>query len=161
MRTPVWRPPTDVYELEETLVVRVEIAGMREEDFIIQLNGRILSIRGRGRMYPSDVLITRWRFASASSASTWSCRFTLTRNRCRPRIATAFCACNYRRRAHDRYPLRGERATIEDDLCQLPVGILVFWKCSTGLPRNNRPWRRLTSQPIIPYIIQSESDEAS
>lgn len=46
MRTPAWRPPTDVYEFEETLVVRVEIAGMREEDFSIQLNGRLLSIRG-------------------------------------------------------------------------------------------------------------------
>jgi HSP20 family protein len=45
-RTPAWQPPTDVYELEEILVVRVEIAGMREEGFSIQLNGRILSIRG-------------------------------------------------------------------------------------------------------------------
>jgi HSP20 family protein len=46
MRTTAWRPPTDVYESEDVLVVRVEIAGMREEDFVIQLNGRILTIRG-------------------------------------------------------------------------------------------------------------------
>jgi HSP20 family molecular chaperone IbpA len=46
MRTPLWRPPTDVYETEASLFVRVEIAGMREEDFTIQLDGRALSIRG-------------------------------------------------------------------------------------------------------------------
>ena len=52
MRTTAWRPPTDVYESEETLVVRVEIAGMREEDFAIQLNGRILTIRGARQDLP-------------------------------------------------------------------------------------------------------------
>ncbi len=45
-RSPVWRPPTDVYELEDALVVRVEIAGMREEDFSISLEDRTLSVRG-------------------------------------------------------------------------------------------------------------------
>ena len=46
VRTPVWRPPTDVYETDETIVVRVEIAGMRDEDFDIQLDDRFLAIRG-------------------------------------------------------------------------------------------------------------------
>ncbi len=46
MRSPAWRPPTDVYETDETVIVRVEIAGMREEDFIIELNGRELTVRG-------------------------------------------------------------------------------------------------------------------
>jgi HSP20 family protein len=46
VRSPSWRPPADMYELENTVLVRVEIAGMRENDFSIQLNGRILSIRG-------------------------------------------------------------------------------------------------------------------
>lgn len=45
-RSPTWRPPTDFYETETHLVVRVEIAGMREDDFHIELNGRLLSIRG-------------------------------------------------------------------------------------------------------------------
>jgi hypothetical protein len=35
MRSPYWRPPTDVIETEEYVLVRVEIAGMREEDFVI------------------------------------------------------------------------------------------------------------------------------
>jgi HSP20 family protein len=46
IRSPLWRPPTDVYETEESIVVRVEIAGMRDEDFTIELDGRLLSVRG-------------------------------------------------------------------------------------------------------------------
>ncbi len=46
MRTPSWRPPTDVYETEEMIFVRVEVAGMREEDFAIEITGRELTVRG-------------------------------------------------------------------------------------------------------------------
>ena len=45
-RANMWRPPTDVYETETTFVVRVEIAGMRQEDFYISLQDRHLSISG-------------------------------------------------------------------------------------------------------------------
>lgn len=41
-----FRPPFDVYETERHLVVKVEVAGMREEDFAISLDGRILHISG-------------------------------------------------------------------------------------------------------------------
>jgi HSP20 family protein len=46
VRSHAWRPPTDVYETEEAMVVRVEIAGMRETDFTISLEERTLQIRG-------------------------------------------------------------------------------------------------------------------
>lgn len=46
VRSHVWYPPTDVYETEDTIVVRVEIAGMREDDFSISLSGNQLTIRG-------------------------------------------------------------------------------------------------------------------
>jgi HSP20 family protein len=46
IRSPLWRPPTDVFETEDAIVVRVEIAGMRDEDFTIQLDGQFLSIHG-------------------------------------------------------------------------------------------------------------------
>lgn len=46
IRAHIWRPATDVYETEDTVVVRVEIAGMKEEDFSISLTGRVLTIRG-------------------------------------------------------------------------------------------------------------------
>lgn len=45
-RLHVWRPPTDVYETEEAFVVRVEIAGMRAEDFCISLLERSLCVHG-------------------------------------------------------------------------------------------------------------------
>ena len=45
-RTHAWNPPTDVYETEDELVVRVEVAGMNEEDFSVELNNRLLVISG-------------------------------------------------------------------------------------------------------------------
>lgn len=44
--TQVWRPPTDVYETEDTLVVQMEIAGMRREDFRVAMSGPRLIIAG-------------------------------------------------------------------------------------------------------------------
>lgn len=41
-----WRPPTDVYETDDCVVVKVEIAGMAEENFDVSLDGRRLVIRG-------------------------------------------------------------------------------------------------------------------
>jgi HSP20 family protein len=52
MRSPAWRPPTDVFETENTIVVRVEVAGMREEDFSIELTGRSLLVRGSRQDVP-------------------------------------------------------------------------------------------------------------
>lgn len=45
-RTHMWRPPTDVYETEDAIVVRVEVAGMDEAEFTIILDERYLLIRG-------------------------------------------------------------------------------------------------------------------
>ena len=46
VRAHFWRPATDVYETEDTVIVRVEIAGMKEEDFSVSLTGRVLTVRG-------------------------------------------------------------------------------------------------------------------
>jgi HSP20 family protein len=40
------RPPTDVYETPDALIVRMEIAGMHEDDFSISLSRQHLAIRG-------------------------------------------------------------------------------------------------------------------
>lgn len=45
-RPHAWRPPTDVYESEDAIIIRVEVAGMRESDFTISLVDRNLTIRG-------------------------------------------------------------------------------------------------------------------
>ena len=46
IRAHAWRPPTDVYETEGAIIVRVEIAGMNDNDFTVELNDHILSIHG-------------------------------------------------------------------------------------------------------------------
>ncbi|OGO11967.1 MAG: hypothetical protein A2Y53_01585 [Chloroflexi bacterium RBG_16_47_49] len=45
-RPHAWRPPTDVYETDDAIIIRVEVAGMRQADFTISLVGRSLTIRG-------------------------------------------------------------------------------------------------------------------
>jgi HSP20 family protein len=42
----IWSPPTDVYETEEHCVIKVEVAGMRDEDFEVAFENNILMIRG-------------------------------------------------------------------------------------------------------------------
>jgi HSP20 family protein len=45
-RPRVWRPPTDLYEVEDKIIVRVEIAGMSDGDFTISIDQNTLSIAG-------------------------------------------------------------------------------------------------------------------
>lgn len=42
----VWHPPTDVYEFEGRILILVEIAGMREREFQVTMQGRHLIING-------------------------------------------------------------------------------------------------------------------
>lgn len=46
-RPRVWHPPTDVYETDDDITVKIEVAGVGEEDFAIQLDGRVLTVAGR------------------------------------------------------------------------------------------------------------------
>ena len=48
-RSQAWRPPTDVFETPDTVVVRVEIAGVRESDIQVSLADRLLVITGLRR----------------------------------------------------------------------------------------------------------------
>src|SRR5512134_1971194 len=45
-RPRAWRPPTDLYETEEFIVVRIEIAGIKEKEYTITLRDRRLVISG-------------------------------------------------------------------------------------------------------------------
>ena len=47
VRASTWTPPTDVYETDENFIVRVEIAGMRDEDFEIAIENNLLLISGQ------------------------------------------------------------------------------------------------------------------
>lgn len=44
--SPKWKPPTDVYETDDALVVHMDIAGMRSEDFQVEYADGILTISG-------------------------------------------------------------------------------------------------------------------
>lgn len=46
VRSSLWRPPTDIYETEENFIIKVEIAGMREEDIEVAVENNLLLISG-------------------------------------------------------------------------------------------------------------------
>lgn len=41
-----WKPPTDVYETDDSVVVQTEAAGMRDGHFHVSLQGQTLTISG-------------------------------------------------------------------------------------------------------------------
>jgi HSP20 family protein len=41
-----WHPPTDLYETEDSYLVRIEIAGMNTEEFVISLADQRLEVSG-------------------------------------------------------------------------------------------------------------------
>ncbi len=45
-RSHLWRPPTDVYETDEQIVVQVEIPGVEPANFSVSLNERRLNVSG-------------------------------------------------------------------------------------------------------------------
>ena len=42
-----WNPPTDIYETEAEVVVKMEVAGVRKEELSVTVEGDLLSIRGK------------------------------------------------------------------------------------------------------------------
>lgn len=46
VRPHVWRPPTDVIEMEDVFLIRVEIAGMTDGDFSVTVENNLLIISG-------------------------------------------------------------------------------------------------------------------
>lgn len=45
-RPRLWHPPTDVYETDAGIIVKIEVAGMAPDDFTISFINRTLIIRG-------------------------------------------------------------------------------------------------------------------
>ena len=46
IRSSVWSPPTDIYETEDHFVVRVEVAGIKDDDIEVAVENNILLISG-------------------------------------------------------------------------------------------------------------------
>lgn len=47
MHPHAWQPPTDLYETEDSYTIRIEIAGMNEEDFSVHYAENHISIYGK------------------------------------------------------------------------------------------------------------------
>ena len=54
VRSSLWRPPTDIYETEESFIIRVEIAGVREEDMEVAMENNLLLISGNRSDIPEQ-----------------------------------------------------------------------------------------------------------
>jgi HSP20 family protein len=72
VRSGVWSHPTDEYETDKAYIVRVEIAGMREDDFEVLVENNILFISGTrpdqpGRRAFYQMEIRFGKFSSAIS----------------------------------------------------------------------------------------------
>jgi HSP20 family protein len=52
-----WQPPADVYETDEAWVIKLELAGVRREDFSVSVNKGVLMVRGTRR----DEFEGQWR----------------------------------------------------------------------------------------------------
>jgi len=48
-----WHPPTDIFETEQSVVIRMEIAGLSLDAVDIELDGQILHIYGRREETPA------------------------------------------------------------------------------------------------------------
>ena len=46
-----WKPLTDVYELEDAIIIKVEVPGVEKKDVSITVEGKQIAIRGE-RAYP-------------------------------------------------------------------------------------------------------------
>ncbi len=57
-RGDVWQPPTDVYETERDIVIKVSLPGVRADDVRVNCNGEVISIRGVRRGPDRDTVRT-------------------------------------------------------------------------------------------------------
>lgn len=46
---PAWRPPVEVYETDDALVVLVELAGLRDDEIEVVLDDAVMTVRGDRR----------------------------------------------------------------------------------------------------------------
>lgn len=69
VKSSMWDPPTDVYETEEAYIVRMEIAGMREENFDVSVLNDTLTITGYRHDFPAKRAVHQMEIRSGKFAS--------------------------------------------------------------------------------------------
>ena len=50
----VWSPPVDIYETEDSIVVKAELPGMKKEEIKIEVKGDVLNLRGERKLLKSN-----------------------------------------------------------------------------------------------------------
>lgn len=69
VKSSMWDPPTDLYETGEAFIVRMEIAGMREENFEVSVQNNTLYITGFRRDFPVKRAVHQMEIRSGKFAS--------------------------------------------------------------------------------------------
>ena len=54
LATGTWAPPVDVAEVQEKLIVRAEVPGMKQEDISIEFENGVLTLRGERKLEKSN-----------------------------------------------------------------------------------------------------------
>src|SRR5881398_2220745 len=86
-----WSPALDLYQNNDTVVVRVELPGMRKEDIEISLQDGMLTISGERKSETAEGDKAEGTNAmSANSAAAFRCRLKSMPAKSRLRIVTAF-----------------------------------------------------------------------
>jgi HSP20 family protein len=60
-----WRPAIDVFETEKSIVVRVELCGVRSQDVKVTVDGELLRIQGSRRAPPAEDVVRLHRMEIA------------------------------------------------------------------------------------------------
>jgi HSP20 family protein len=60
-----WRPAIDVFETEKTIIVRVELGGVRAQDVKVTVDGDLLRIQGTRRALPAEAAVRLHRMEIA------------------------------------------------------------------------------------------------
>ena len=68
-RPHAWHPPTDLFETEKEYTIRLEVAGMKNDDFTIQYGKNILSISGRRPLLSARCAYHRMEISSGEFQS--------------------------------------------------------------------------------------------
>lgn len=54
VRSSLWRPPTDIFETDESFIIKVEIAGMRDDEIEVAVENNLLLISGNRSDMPEQ-----------------------------------------------------------------------------------------------------------
>jgi HSP20 family protein len=86
-----WCPPTDVYETHESIAVKVEVAGMAEDDFAITYSDRTLIVAGIRRDPTAKLGYHQMEISYGEFQLTFTYRRQLMRMASKPPIPMGFC----------------------------------------------------------------------